>query len=57
MKLNINQVLSIPIRRFLLSQPAPPPEIENGFKSQINPRFCAKKRGETHLILTHKYKF
>ncbi len=56
MNLQINRILSIPLRRFLLPQPAPPPadEDEYAFKSRSNVGFVRKRRGEIHSLLYHK---
>ena len=54
MKTNINQALNIPLLRFLLPQPAPPPADEDIFKSRSNAGFVRKKRGEIHSFLYHK---
>ena len=54
MKYFTNQILNIPLRRYLLPQPAPPPAIDNAFKSRSNAGFVRKRRGEIHSLLTHK---
>ena len=54
MNIQINRILSIPLRRFLLPQPAPPPAEEDAFKSRSNAGFVRKKRGEIHSLLYHK---
>ncbi len=51
MKLNINQ---IPLRRFLLPQPAPPPADEYAFKSRSHAGFVRKRLGETSPFSYHK---
>ncbi|MBC7756331.1 MAG: hypothetical protein H7Z20_06785 [Bdellovibrio sp.] len=53
MKNQINRILMIPIRRFMLPQPAPPPAIDD-FESRSHAGFVRKKRGEIHSLLTHK---
>ena len=50
----MNRILNIPLRRFLLPQPAPLPADEGAFKSRSNAGFVRKKRGEIHLLLIHK---
>ena len=54
MKHFTNQILNIPLRRFLLPQPAPPPADEDVFKSLSNAGFVCKRRGEIHSLLYHK---
>ena len=54
MKININRVLCIPLRRFLLPQPAPPPAEEDAFKARNNAGFVRKRFGEIHSLLHHK---
>ena len=54
MKPNIARILNIPLRRFLLPQPAPPLADEDAFKSRRNAGFVRKKRGEIHSLLYHK---
>lgn len=54
MKTNINQILSIPIRRFLLPQPAPPHAEEDAFKTRSNAGFVHIRLDEIHSVLYHK---
>lgn len=54
MKININRDFCIPLRRFLLPQPAPPPAEEDAFKSRSNAGFVRKERGEIYALLHHK---
>ena len=54
MNSQINRIIAIPLRRFLLPQPAPPPAEEDAFKSRSNAGFVRKRRGEIHSLLTHK---
>ena len=54
MKTNINRVLYIPLRRFLLPQPAPPPAEEDVFKARNNAGFVRKRRDAIHSLLHHK---
>ena len=54
MNINITRILNIPLRRFLLPQPAPPPADEDAVESLSNAGFVRKRRGEIHSFLYHK---